>query len=107
MDFRRRDVQRAATSSQLTESLATSSRFRRNSNKNSNKASAAKGGRGQPRGMQGLMARLGVDTTDCDGDELPSAFDSEDEDDGVDMEDLGFGKSAIVSRGGRYGDIRR
>ena len=103
MDFRRRNVQRAATSSQLTESLATSSKFRQNSNK----ASPANGNRDQPLGMQGLMARLGVNTADCDGEELPSAFDSEDEDDGVDMEDLRPAKSMIGSRGGRYGDMRQ
>ncbi|KAF1930496.1 uncharacterized protein M421DRAFT_20732, partial [Didymella exigua CBS 183.55] len=66
MNFRRRNVQRASTSSQLTESF---------------KASPVKGGldQRQPHGMIGLMARLGLDAADCE--ELPSAFDSDDEDD--------------------------
>ncbi|KAF1352856.1 hypothetical protein EJ07DRAFT_68504, partial [Lizonia empirigonia] len=65
MDFRRRDVKRASTSSQLTTSF---------------KPSLAKGGQEQPPGMHSLVAKLGLDTLDCD--ELPSAFsDSEDEDD--------------------------
>lgn len=102
MEFYRRDVQRASTSSQLTESFATSCRLRRPSHK----ASPTKGGRDQPLGMQGLLARLGVDAADCDGDELPSAFESEDEDDGVDMEDLRPTTSTIGSKvGGRYGNI--
>lgn len=82
MDFRRRDVQRASTSSQLTESF---------------KASPAKGGPEQPPGMLGLMARLGLDTADCE--ELPSAFESEDEDE-IDMEDLRPMRSAM-GNGGR------
>lgn len=82
MDFRRRDVQRASTSSQLTESF---------------KASPAKGGPEQPPGMLGLMARLGLDAADCE--ELPSAFDSEDEDE-IDMEDLRPIRSAM-GKGGR------
>jgi hypothetical protein len=101
MEFRRRDVKRASTSSQLTESLATSYKLRQNSLK----SSPTKGNRDQPLGMQGLMARLGVDAADCDGDELPSAFDSEDEDDGVDMEDLRPVKPAMGSKGGRYGNV--
>ncbi|KAJ4985608.1 hypothetical protein SVAN01_08883 [Stagonosporopsis vannaccii] len=91
MDFRRRSVQRASTSSQLTQSF---------------KASPIKGGREQPAGMLGLMARLGLDA--AEGDELPSAFDSEDEDDGgVNLEDLRLRKSAMGSKpgGARYGDM--
>lgn len=92
MDFRRRSVQRASTSSQLTESF---------------KASPTKGSRDQPPGMLGLMARLGLDS--AEGDELPSAFDSEDEDDGYDLEGLRPRQSAMGSRsgGGRYGNTRR
>ncbi|KAH6639168.1 hypothetical protein C7974DRAFT_127036 [Boeremia exigua] len=63
MEFRRRSVQRASTSSQLTESF---------------KASPAKG-RDHTPGMLGLMARLGLDAAEID--ELPSAFDSDDDDD--------------------------
>ncbi|KAF2993579.1 hypothetical protein E8E13_000116 [Curvularia kusanoi] len=102
MDFRRRDVKRASTSSQLTESLATSCKIRQSSLK----GSPNKGNRDQPLGMQGLMAKLGVDAADCDGDELPSAFDdSEDEDDEIDMEDLRSAKSAMASKlGGRHGN---
>lgn len=85
MEFRRRDVQRASTSSQLTESF---------------KASPIKGGLEQrrPQGMLGLMARLGLDAADCE--ELPSAFDSEDEDE-VDMEDLRPMKLAMKGGIGR------
>lgn len=85
MDFRRRNVQRASTSSQLTESF---------------KASPVKSGleQRQPQGMLGLMARLGLDAADCE--ELPSAFDSEDEDeDEIDMEDLRPMKSAMGKKG--------
>lgn len=70
MDFRRRDYKRASTSSQLTQSF---------------KASPTKGVQEQPHGMQGLMTRLGLNAMDYEG--LPSAFDSEDEDE-IDMEDL-------------------
>mgnify|MGYP004502209201 CR=1 FL=1 len=90
MDFRRRDVQRASTSSQLTESF---------------KASPARGGQEQPPGMLGLMTRLGLDAVDCE--ELPSAFDSEDEDDdGIDMEDLRSANPVAGWKGGigRYGN---
>ncbi|KAJ8106780.1 hypothetical protein OPT61_g9317 [Boeremia exigua] len=93
MDFRRRHVQRASTSSQLTESF---------------KASPTKGGRNQPPGMLGLMARLGLDA--AYGDELPSAFDSEDEDDDdVHFDDVQAETSAMGSKAGvgRYGNIRR
>lgn len=90
MEFRRRSVQRTSTSSQLTESF---------------KASPIKGSREQPPGMLGLMARLGLDPVE--GDELPSAFDSDDEDDEVvRVKDLRSGKPAMGSKsgGGRYGD---
>lgn len=93
MHFHRRSVQRASTSSQLTESF---------------KASPIKGGRDQPAGMLGLMARLGLDP--AESNELPSAFDSDDEDDdGLDLEDLRSGNPAMGSKpgGGRYGDIGR
>ncbi|KZM25766.1 uncharacterized protein EKO05_0002605 [Ascochyta rabiei] len=82
MDFRRRDFKRASTSSQLTESF---------------KPSSAKGGQEQPPGMLGLIAKLGLDALDCQ--ELPSAFDSEDEDD-IDMEDLRSGALVAGSKGG-------
>ena len=82
MDFRRRDFKRASTNSQLTESF---------------KASPAKGGQKQPAGMLGLMVRLGIDKQDCE--ELPSAFDSDDEDE-VDMEDLPSAKGAADGKGG-------
>jgi hypothetical protein len=85
MEFRRRDVQRASTSSQLTQSF---------------KASPVKGGldKRQPQGMLGLMAKLGLDAADCE--ELPSAFDSEDEDeDEIDMEDLRPMKPAMTKGG--------
>lgn len=87
MDFRRRDVQRASRTSQLTQSF---------------KASPVKGGldQRQPQGMLGLMAKLGLNAEDCE--ELPSAFDdSEDEDeDEIDMEDLRSMKSAMGKKGG-------
>jgi len=54
------------------------------------------------------MARLGLDPVE--GDELPSAFDSDDDDDdGVNLEDFRSAKSAMQSKpgGGRYGDIGR
>lgn len=55
------------------------------------------------------MARLGLDSTG--GDELPSAFDSEDEDedDGPVFEGLQPGKSAMGSKpgGGRYSSTGR
>ncbi|KAF2623104.1 hypothetical protein BU25DRAFT_414625 [Macroventuria anomochaeta] len=82
MDFRRRDVQRASTSSQLTESF---------------KASPAKGGQEQPPGMLGVIARLGLNAVDCEG--FPSAFDSEDEDE-IDMEDLRPAKPVAGEKGG-------
>lgn len=47
--------------------------------------------------MLGLKARLGVDVLDCD--ELPSAFDSEDEDE-LDMDDLTPVKMVADSNGG-------
>jgi hypothetical protein len=87
MEFRRRDVQRASMTSQLTKSF---------------KASPVKGGldQRQPQGMLGLMAKLGLNAEDCE--ELPSAFDdSEDEDeDEIDMEDLRPAKSAMGKEGG-------
>ena len=87
MEFRRRDVQRASITSQLTESF---------------KASPVKGGldQRQPQRMLGLMAKLGLNAEDCE--ELPSAFsDSEDEDeDEIDMEDLRPAKSATAKKGG-------
>jgi hypothetical protein len=70
MDFRRQHLKRVSTSSQLTESF---------------KPLSAKGGREQPPGMHGLKARLGLNAFDCE--ELPSAFDSEDED-GIEMDGL-------------------
>ncbi|KAF3038616.1 hypothetical protein E8E12_002074 [Didymella heteroderae] len=84
MDFRRRDVQRASTSSQLTRSF---------------KASPVKGGldQRQPQGMLGMMAKLGLNAEDCE--ELPSAFDSEDEDE-IDMDDLRPVKPAMGKKGG-------
>ncbi|KAJ4343408.1 hypothetical protein N0V95_006670 [Ascochyta clinopodiicola] len=82
MDFRRQDFKRASTSSQLTVSF---------------KASPAKGGQEQPPGMLGLIARLGLDALDCQ--ELPSAFESEDEDD-IDMDDLRAGALVAGSKGG-------
>lgn len=80
-EFCRREFKRASTSSQLTESF---------------KASPAKDGQEKPLGMLSLMARLGLDALDCDG--LPSAFDSDNEDD-IDMDDL----SSAVLVAGRHG----
>lgn len=82
MDFRRRDFKRAGTNSQLTESF---------------KSSPAKGGQEQPYGMLGMMARLGIEKQDCE--ELPSAFDSDDEDE-IDIEDLRPAKGKADGKGG-------
>lgn len=75
-------MKRVSTSSQLTESF---------------KASPGRGGQEHPPGMQGLISRLGLDALGCE--ELPSAFDSDDED-GIVMEDLRAGTSVAGSRDG-------
>lgn len=85
MNFRRRDVQRASMTSQLTQSF---------------KASPVKGGldQRQPQGMLGLMAKLGLNAEDCE--ELPSAFDDSEDEDKIDMEDMRPTKSAMGKKGG-------
>lgn len=85
MEFRRRDVQRASMTSQLTESF---------------RASPVKGGldQRQPQGMLGLMAKLGLNAEDCE--ELPSAFDDSEDEDEIDMEDLRPAKLAMGKKGG-------
>lgn len=69
IDFQRQHIKRVSTSSLLTQSFTASYP----------RASPGKGaGETTPTGMQGLAARLGLDTLNCE--DLPSAFDSDDED---------------------------